>query len=685
MKNKDYLCGALKNINLNKGHISLKRKSLKTNILSYSINIKKKLKTKTILNNEINILDTLNSMLNRTNKIYKTYFINLSNIKLDTDEYTKRTKIIKSIKDFISINLLHNNKNINRDNILLEVIYYFDLIIIQNKKFKFLSSLEKIGLGALILVLKFNKLQDKYLIKKYKSIFNDKYMTLEEINKIEILSLKLINYYIIQPNPIHYITFLFKNIFINDQFKNMNYIYKLIIAILKNIMCFSNNYIKIHPFNLSCFIIKNCFEQNKIEGFQKTIIDFFDINMRLFRAAYEDFLKNNNSQMKIYNLFEKQKKEENIKINNNSKIFSNTVSKYFKRDIKNNKKINVIINPMNNTYYKKYLNNYLSTNKYNSSKPNNKGVDYNHQYQKTLDNRDGKLTKKNSLKSNDELFGINFSINNNKMNYSIESPKRSGISINYRYKRKNQPIIAQLKYKNAFYNLLKKEENNIKIEKIEIKKNDVISNTNTNIKKENINKERIDINNCKKININRTISENNNNNKENKNKTENKIEKENEKESNDRENKCKKINTERNDGNENSYRKNFLCYNYKHTFRNNIRNYLINLNLNNSSNKNVKLTNDENIVEKKKEGTSVIKPYSEKNKIYKCINRNNNNIDDSNLKSTINQSESSISYFKEKNIGIKKAYKVHIRNFYKQKNSFLLNMSNYGNNQTLLK
>ncbi len=231
MKNKDYLSGVLKNIN--KGHISLRKRSLKVNILPYSINIRKRIKSKIIFNNEINVIDILNNMLNRTNIIYNTLLINTSNFKLDNDEYSKRAKIIKNVKDFITINLLHNNKNINRDNILLEVIYFFDLLIIQNKKFKVLSSLEKIGLGALILVLKFNKLQDKILIKKYKSIFNDKYMTLEEISKIEIISLKLINYYIIQPSPIYYISFLFKNIFINDKCKNMNFIFKLIISILK--------------------------------------------------------------------------------------------------------------------------------------------------------------------------------------------------------------------------------------------------------------------------------------------------------------------------------------------------------------------------------------------------------------------------------------------------------------------
>ena len=66
-------------------------------------------------------------------------------------------------------------------------------------------------------------------------------MTLEEINKIEISSLKLMNYYITQPNPINYLYFLYENIFINNKCKTMKYIYKLMILILKNIMFFFYN------------------------------------------------------------------------------------------------------------------------------------------------------------------------------------------------------------------------------------------------------------------------------------------------------------------------------------------------------------------------------------------------------------------------------------------------------------
>jgi hypothetical protein len=235
------------------------------------------------------------------------------------------------------------------------------------------------------LVIKFNKLHEKIFVKKYKSIFDNKYMTLEEINKIEISSLKLMNYYITQPNPINYLYFLYENIFMNNKSKVMKFVYKLMILILKNIMFFSNNYLKYHPFYLSCFIIKYCFEQNKIDGFQKSFIDFFDINMRLYRTLYEEFLKTNNNQIKNINrkiLYQNnnennsntEKKMKSIEIVREEKMndMNNYTSfKYFRKinnleNYNNSSYINNLnytnknnIYGLKNSYYKKFLNNYL--------------------------------------------------------------------------------------------------------------------------------------------------------------------------------------------------------------------------------------------------------------------------------------------------------------------------------------
>ena len=704
MKNKDYLCRVIKN--MNKGCISLKKRTQRNSLLPYSINIKKNIKFKNLIKNEINIKDIINNMLSSTNKIYDIFQINPTSIKLDNEDYSKRAKAIKNIKDFISINILYTNNKTNSDNIFCEVLYYFDLLIIQNKKFKLLSTFEKLGLGALILVLKFNKIQDKILIKKYKSIFNDKYMTLEEINKIEVLSLKLINYYIIQPNQINYLNFLFKNFFLNDKYRNMNYIYKQIISILKNIMCFSNNYIKIHPFNISCFIIKYCFEQNKIDGFQKTLIEYFDMNMRLFRAAYEDFILNNNSQMKIAIIIERQKRDENTKkpeindtikklknyeiskCNNITNICSCTMYKTSKKDIRKNN-INVVINPMNNTYYKKFLNNYISENTHSKSKNNNS--EYKHQNRKTTELSEIKNIKVKKLKDKDNDENIKI---NTKLNYSIESPKKCGISIKYRYKKKIPIQLSNLNNKITFFKLKKiqeskknnKDNEKPKDKKIkEIKNEDMRAEKIKNDKFKNVKiEERIERSKEKIIKKDDSDYNKNKGDNDNKEKKENieKIEEYN------RENKYKRLNSDKSDNFVNqehyhSIRKSYKNKNVKNINEYKIQSFLKNYTSNNTLNT-IKIKILEENQTKKKEEPKVIKAYLEKNKNY-MSQVNNLNTDDSNLKSTVNQSESSTSNFKEKKIEIKRGQKVHIRNFYKQKNSLLLNISNFGRNSILLK
>ena len=193
-----------KNIQLIK--ISLIKPEIKPGfILPYSLQIKNNHKSNLLISKEINLRDVLKNMLTRTNKSYENLDCNQIDIKLDNEQFSKRAKIIKYIKDFIEINITFKKAVKNKNIIFCEVIFLFDLLIIQNKKCKSMTPLEKLGLGALILILKFNKLHDKNFIKKYKSIFNNKYMTLDEINKIEVLSLKIINYDITLPNHMYFI------------------------------------------------------------------------------------------------------------------------------------------------------------------------------------------------------------------------------------------------------------------------------------------------------------------------------------------------------------------------------------------------------------------------------------------------------------------------------------------------
>ena len=661
MLSKAYFQNKKKNVS--KVKISLMKTNIKSYLISsFSLKIKNNQKTNFFIDNEINLREILNNALKRTNTIYENFYYNQIDIKLEHEEISKRTKIIKYIKDFIETNI-----DFNKCEVFCEIIFFFDLLIIQNKKCKNIISLEKLGLGALILVLKFHKLQRNVFIKKYKSIFNDKYLSLDEINKIEVSSLKMLDYGITQPHPIYYIDLLYNNIFSssNNLELNNDYIYKQIISTLKYIMTFSNNYIKFHPIYLALFIIKYCFEQNKSSDFHYNFILFFETNIRDYRSKYEEFINIFKNQLIIAKSLLKQKYDiKPKKIINKSLIYkkptivefeynklgSITLSNGFriKKDkksininngdnnkTKNNSKTKLLMNSMNNTYYKKFLENYLEDNQNNSNKENISII--------------GNL---NISCKNNSLAEISSYHKNNIC--SIESPKKCGISINYRLKK----------------NLLNKDNNNSNI------KND----DSTELKKE----ENESIKIKKSVIIGYYL--------ENKNKKEHKS-KEEESTINK---KPKRVNSEiPND-------KNKISYNYFHSRGDSIRKKY--KSKNKEKNININLSNEPkeetpNLVNKNKEKTEKtekikvntlnrINNYKNKNSdnpetlkisyYYDIIKKNYNDDSYFRSRSTVNQSESSFvnNNIKREN-DIKKVRKLNIRNFYKNKNAILLKYKDY--------
>ena len=665
MLSKAYFQNKKKNVS--KVKISLMKTNIKSYLISsFSLKIKNNQKTNFFIDNEINLREILNNALKRTNTIYENFYYNQIDIKLEHEEISKRTKIIKYIKDFIETNI-----GFNKCEVFCEIIFFFDLLIIQNKKCKNIISLEKLGLGALILVLKFHKLQRNVFIKKYKSIFNDKYLSLDEINKIEVSSLKMLDYGITQPHPIYYIDLLYNNIFSssNNLELNNDYIYKQIISTLKYIMTFSNNYIKFHPIYLALFIIKYCFEQNKSSDFHYNFILFFETNIRDYRSKYEEFINIFKNQLIIAKSLLKQKYDiKPKKIINKSLIYkkptivefeynklgSITLSNGFriKKDkksininngdnnkTKNNSKTKLLMNSMNNTYYKKFLENYLEDNQNNSNKENISII--------------GNL---NISCKNNSLAEISSYHKNNIC--SIESPKKCGISINYRLKKNllNQDNNNNSNIKNDDSTELKKEE----IESIKIKKSVIIGYY-----------------------------------LENKNKKEHKS-KEEESTINK---KPKRVNSEiPND-------KNKISYNYFHSRGDSIRkkykskNKEKNININlinepkeetpNLVNKNKEKTEKTEKTEKIKVNTlNRINNYKNKNSdnpetlkisyYYDIIKKNYNDDSYFRSRSTVNQSESSFvnNNIKREN-DIKKVRKLNIRNFYKNKNAILLKYKDY--------
>ena len=665
MLSKAYFQNKKKNVS--KVKISLMKTNIKSYLISsFSLKIKNNQKTNFFIDNEINLREILNNALKRTNTIYENFYYNQIDIKLEHEEISKRTKIIKYIKDFIETNI-----DFNKCEVFCEIIFFFDLLIIQNKKCKNIISLEKLGLGALILVLKFHKLQRNVFIKKYKSIFNDKYLSLDEINKIEVSSLKMLDYGITQPHPIYYIDLLYNNIFSssNNLELNNDYIYKQIISTLKYIMTFSNNYIKFHPIYLALFIIKYCFEQNKSSDFHYNFILFFETNIRDYRSKYEEFINIFKNQLIIAKSLLKQKYDiKPKKIINKSLIYkkptivefeynklgSITLSNGFriKKDkksininngdnnkTKNNSKTKLLMNSMNNTYYKKFLENYLEDNQNNSNKENISII--------------GNL---NISCKNNSLAEISSYHKNNIC--SIESPKKCGISINYRLKK----------------NLLNQDNNN---------NSNIKNNDSTELKKEEIESIKIK----KRVIIGYYL--------ENKNKKEHKS-KEEESTINK---KPKRVNSEiPND-------KNKISYNYFHSRGDSIRkkykskNKEKNININlinepkeetpNLVNKNKEKTEKTEKTEKIKVNTlNRINNYKNKNSdnpetlkisyYYDIIKKNYNDDSYFRSRSTVNQSESSFvnNNIKREN-DIKKVRKLNIRNFYKNKNAILLKYKDY--------
>ena len=665
MLSKAYFQNKKKNVS--KVKISLMKTNIKSYLISsFSLKIKNNQKTNFFIDNEINLREILNNALKRTNTIYENFYYNQIDIKLEHEEISKRTKIIKYIKDFIETNI-----GFNKCEVFCEIIFFFDLLIIQNKKCKNIISLEKLGLGALILVLKFHKLQRNVFIKKYKSIFNDKYLSLDEINKIEVSSLKMLDYGITQPHPIYYIDLLYNNIFSssNNLELNNDYIYKQIISTLKYIMTFSNNYIKFHPIYLALFIIKYCFEQNKSSDFHYNFILFFETNIRDYRSKYEEFINIFKNQLIIAKSLLKQKYDiKPKKIINKSLIYkkptivefeynklgSITLSNGFriKKDkksininngdnnkTKNNSKTKLLMNSMNNTYYKKFLENYLEDNQNNSNKENISII--------------GNL---NISCKNNSLAEISSYHKNNIC--SIESPKKCGISINYRLKK----------------NLLNQDNNN---------NSNIKNNDSTELKKEEIESIKIK----KSVIIGYYL--------ENKNKKEHKS-KEEESTINK---KPKRVNSEiPNDNNK-------ISYNYFHSRGDSIRkkykskNKEKNININlinepkeetpNLVNKNKEKTEKTEKTEKIKVNTlNRINNYKNKNSdnpetlkisyYYDIIKKNYNDDSYFRSRSTVNQSESSFvnNNIKREN-DIKKVRKLNIRNFYKNKNAILLKYKDY--------
>jgi hypothetical protein len=190
---------------------------------------------------------------------------------------------------------------------------------------------------------------------------------MEEVTKIELLCLKLINYDLTEPSSINFIELFLEDgiIFKSSINSNKNYTqnndglnslkYTILIN-LENIMIYSNEYIKYNPFYLSCFVIE--FSRN-----------IFNLKMwpEIVCSTY-DLLKINNYN-EIYNELSSKYKSvlSNIKLNQKNKSI-NKKETIISRNNNNNSNLNLNLNFISfNEENKAQCHKYLSFRKYDKS------------------------------------------------------------------------------------------------------------------------------------------------------------------------------------------------------------------------------------------------------------------------------------------------------------------------------
>ena len=379
-----------------------------------------------IISNDINFLKIFLFEKTSTQNINKIFNIKYDNIH---DLNLNRRKILYKIKEFLY------RYNIDYK-IYYKIIMLYDLILIENENKKLLSN-DEIALGALVLSVKFNYIENKmFSIKKFLNLYDNKIYTLEHLIKIERICLYLAKYCLTYKSPMCFLEFFFINgiIFSTDFIKkdSANKIYDKVEQILEKIMEESNNYLKYNFFYLACSIVAYVRENFELEKWPTYLQNTFGIDFINFKKEYDSlFLKDNKDNIYLYN-----NKEIIIKGNNNT-ILLNFQNKNNNNNIlsKSTSNFNLYQNISHNLN-NKYCNNIINININNFSLDNNNINSYlfkkSHKQEKSFD--------KFSLKKNDYHL---------KLIHKFNSKKISDSNINIKDENPGLKLIQNHIFKNS--------------------------------------------------------------------------------------------------------------------------------------------------------------------------------------------------------------------------------------------
>ena len=251
---------------------------------------------------DINLIDICTQVVNSPilsngeNNIY---------IKLTEEELLKRQYVIECIKNFI------NSYKI-KYKILYNIIFLFDILIYIDNNVKVIQDYEQLGLGSTILIIKYNHEEKKIIpISKYQTFYERIHYPKIILKEIEILCLKLIDYYLNFPTPLLYIELYSFNEFIHKA-DNINTdmhfkLYNMTFNTLEKIMTSSNEYTKYNLLNFTSSIIAFSRRNYNLEKWPKNLSNIFGVDLKCFEYIITELLLHFENNMNIKSLSIKNK------------------------------------------------------------------------------------------------------------------------------------------------------------------------------------------------------------------------------------------------------------------------------------------------------------------------------------------------------------------------------------------
>ena len=406
---------------------------------------------------------------------YKTHIYQNTNISSNKNtnisNITRKT-LFNSIYDFFTFFHIDHK-------IFFKTILLYDMISIENEKKKLLSSMEEIALGAMIISIKFNYIENKmFSMKKFLQFYGEQVYSLSEIIDIERKALKTINYFLNFTTPMCFLEFFLLNgiIYNTDGLNKDNYskIYIETENILKNIMQESNIYLKFNFFYLACAVVAYCREIFNLEKWPKTLEKVFSVNYYYFQNEYTFFFGKiiNASIGRIYdNKTFNSSGNEDIIIDGNNNIVLLDID-----NLENNNSINSFNSINSITSINSYNNYFGKYNHLNSNKTNNyKTIDYyNNIINININNVSFNNIYNNGIKNNFNNFIKEENLNNNSLSNSLSN--RSN------YKRHFASIyFNNIKKYNNRYNISLQNIKNSESEEKDKERNEIAEYSNKNL------------------------------------------------------------------------------------------------------------------------------------------------------------------------------------------------------------